>query len=184
MKALQEETSSKMMLEAQPEASMEQAEKVAGLSNLQVLVASAYMAGESITSIASKFSINRSTFYAWLKIPAFYCFLNQLEDSSVKRVKRGLLSLYDDAVEAVKDCLHSDNYVAKFKAATFLIEKFDKMYVGGTDLREILQNKVKHTRSDDVYIYTSYDVGEYKRLLEEAGLEYYGELDEFDEADE
>jgi hypothetical protein len=84
-----------------------------------------------------------------------------------------LFSLYNEALEAIKGCLTSENETIRLKAATYIIQKIEENPMGETDIKEVLKAQATRIESDFPIINTErqvFDEKEYKRLLVENGV--------------
>ena len=137
-----------------------------GLTPIQEQAAILMASGESITAIAEKLEINRSTIYEWQGILTFRCFFNKQCEAIRERMKAGLFGLQEEAFKAIKDILTGDNPAMKLKAATWLLDKVAEVGIGETDPIPILKEECGlswHNRSNDWE--------KYGRLLEEYHLQ-------------
>ncbi len=116
-----------------------------GLYPLQEKAAILLASGESITAVAERLEITRSTIYTWLGQIPFSCYYNQQCKDYKERLRAGIFSLADEAITAIRDCLHSSNEAVKLKAAMWLSERIDLSEVGGTNLRARLKSYYTET---------------------------------------
>lgn len=137
-----------------------------GLTPLQEQAAILLASGETITAIAERLEINRSTIYEWQGILTFKCFYNKQCELIRERIKAGLFGLQEEAFKAIKDILTGDNAAMKLKAATWLLEKATEIGIGATDPIPILKDECglswHHNQSD---------WEKYGKLLEEYHLQ-------------
>ena len=144
-----------------------------GLTPIQEQAAIMLASGENITSVSEKLNLNRSTIYQWQQKITFQCFFNFQRKEAKDTLKNGLLSLYKDALEAVKGCLASENESIRLKTAMWIIAKVENNPVGNTDARELLKKEA--TRTESVFQNWEaekeiFDEKKYKKLLAENGL--------------
>lgn len=88
-------------------------------------------------------------------------------------LKNGLLSLYKDALDAVKGCLTSENESIRLKTAMWIIAKVENNPIGSTDARELLKKEATRTESvfqDWEAEKKVFDERKYQKLLAENGL--------------
>ena len=88
-----------------------------GLTPIQEQAAILLASGDSFTAVAEKVSVNRSTLYKWQMQITFQCFFNQQCNDYKNNLKNGLFGLANEALSAIRDCLHSDNEATRLKAA-------------------------------------------------------------------
>lgn len=140
-----------------------------GLTPLQEQAAILLASGETITAIAEKLEINRSTLYEWQDILTFRCFYNKQCEIIRERIKAGLFGIQDEAFKAIKDILTGDNAAIKLKAAIWLIERASATGIGETDPHSALKEMVHP--SGNFSFWNSYHEKEYLKLLEKFHLQ-------------
>lgn len=140
-----------------------------GLTPLQEQAAILLASGETITAIAEKLEINRSTLYEWQDILTFKCFYNKQCEIIRERIKAGLFGIQDEAFKAIKDILTGDNAAIKLKAAIWLIERAGATGIGETDPHSALKEMVHP--SGNFSFWNSYHEKEYLKLLEKFHLQ-------------
>lgn len=144
-----------------------------GLTPLQEQAATLLASGKNISAVAEELSLNRGTIYQWQQKLTFQCYFNFQRQEAKDTLKNGLFSLYNEALEAVKGCLTSENETIKLKAATYIIQKIEENSMGNTNIREVLKEQA--TRKEGFMTGWElekevFDEKEYKRLLKENGL--------------
>ena len=127
--------------------------------------------GESITAVANKLNINRSTIYDWQKQAPYKCFFNKQCADNRSTLSVGLFGLAQEALTAVRDCLHSQNEQTRLKAAMWLTERLDNFSIGVTDVREALKDECTHPVINWAVDGDELDKKEYKQRLKALGLD-------------
>lgn len=144
-----------------------------GLTPIQEQAATLLASGENISAVAEKLNLNRGTIYQWQQKLTFKCFFNLQRKEAKDTLKSGLFSLYNEALEAIKGCLKSENESIKLKTATYIIQKVEDSQIGGTDIRAVLKEKATKVESIFPDFETEREVFDekvYKRLLLENSL--------------
>lgn len=139
-----------------------------GLTTKQIEAATLIVAGETITSIADKLNINRSTIYEWLEKVTFQCYINRLLKDIVCKLNNELYSIGVDAIKALKETLQSNNDVIKLKAAQFIIESLTNKEIKESDPKKVF--KAQCTTIPGVQWGEVFNEGQYENLLKENGL--------------
>lgn len=142
-----------------------------GLSPIQEQCAILLATGENITSVADKLNINRTTIYQWQQKITFQCFFNLQRKDLKDNLRNGLCGMYDEALQAIRDCLQSNNESIKLKSAMLILEKVENMPNGTTDAREVLRKQATHNNTWDWALEKEeLDEIEYQKLLKQNGL--------------
>ena len=115
-----------------------------GLTPIQEQAAMLLASGESITAVADKLSLNRGTIYKWQKDVTYKCFFNRQCADNRSTLAIGLFGLAEEALTAVRECLHSQNEGTRLKAAMWLTERLDNFSIGQTDVREAIRKECTH----------------------------------------
>ena len=140
-----------------------------GLTPQQEQAAIMLATGETITAVAAKLSLNRCTLYEWQKLLPFQCFLNKQAADYRDNLKNGLYALASDALQTIRDCLHSANEGNRLKAAMWLVERVSDADTGETDVREAIRERcTKDVMEVDS---TLFDEDEYNKALQWYGLQ-------------
>lgn len=126
-----------------------------GLTPIQEQAAILLASGKTITDVAATIGVNRSTLYEWQGVVTFQCYFNQQLADYKEQLRNGLFGLTGEALETIKNCLHSDNEPTRLKAATWLLERVAEQTTGMTDLRAAL--KAKHTKAMEWTDYNHFD---------------------------
>ena len=139
-----------------------------GLTTKQIEAATLIVAGETITSIADKLNINRSTIYEWLEKVTFQCYINRLVKDIVCKLNNELYSMGIEAIKAVKEVLQSKNDIIKLKAAQFIIENLTNKEIKESNPKIVFKNQC--TYLPDIQWGTEFNEMQYENLLKENGL--------------
>lgn len=149
-----------------------------GLTPLQERAAILLASGDTITDVANNIGVQRNTLYEWQKKVVFVCYLNRQKKEQQSSLRNGLLSLYGNAINALREVLNSDDNGNKLKAAMMVISRVDNEHIGEIEPREILKKQAsKHINGHDEItkeLFKGYDIldeEKYRRLLDENGLE-------------
>lgn len=110
-----------------------------GLTPTQEQAAMLLASGETLTAVADKVNVNRSTIYKWQALITFQCFFNRQCADLRSNLRNGLFGLADEALTAIRNSLHSDNESVRLKAAMWLTEKIVSAQTGQTDVKEVLK---------------------------------------------
>lgn len=141
-----------------------------GLTPIQEQAAILLASGDSFTAVAEKISVNRSTLYKWQMQITFQCFFNQQCNDYKNNLKNGLFGLADEALSAIRDCLHSDNEATRLKAAMWVTDKVELTEVGNTDLKQAIREKHTTSSLNDWGDLSTFDGKGYKTELRRLGL--------------
>lgn len=139
-----------------------------GLSSVQEQTAILLACGESITAVAEKMNVNRSTIYQWQELLTFQCFYNQQKQDIRENLRSEIFMLGEFAVDVLKDCLQSDNEQTRLKASIAILDRIEKVNIGHCSARNVLREKATYGYLPDDDIYFHEDV--YQRLLNKNGL--------------
>jgi hypothetical protein len=115
-----------------------------GLTPLQEKAALLLVSGKNITEVSIELSIDRGTLYKWFdKIP-FKAYYNKQCKEVKDSIENGLMGLYNDSIQAIKEGIKSNNEMIKLKTAFWLIEKLTSQTIGETDPREMIKKQCTH----------------------------------------
>jgi hypothetical protein len=132
------------------------------------------ISGKSLSSIADELEVSRPTLYEWQRLETFQARYNQLLTDLKADMDSGVLGLYSKAVQALSECLESENDHIKFKVALYLIERAEKLEPGTTDPAAIVRKKfITITSPLDDYDFgesTELDQAGYSKRMKELGL--------------
>lgn len=95
--------------------------------------------GKSITDTAKEINTDRGTIYNWFLLSEFNAFYNRVRVEFKTQCENELLSLYDQAIQTIKDTLKSDNETLKFKTAVFILQNVFE--AGLTSKKEIEESQ-------------------------------------------
>lgn len=143
-------------------------DKQTGLNAKQIEAATLIVAGETITSVADKLNINRSTIYEWLDKITFQCYINRLLKDIVCKLNNELYSIGVDAIKALRETLQSKNDIIKLKAAQFIIENLTNKEIKESNPKIVLKKQC--TYLPDIQWGTEFNEMQYENLLKENGL--------------
>lgn len=146
--------------------------KQTGLTEQQEQAARLLVGGMDFDECANTLGIGLDLLHSWQPKVTFKAYFNRLQADRQQHARQFLPSLYKEALEAMRECLKSDNQAVKLKTAMFLIDKLDKKQIGETDAREILKAECtyKNTLGLDFDLPHFHDK-QYKLLLKENNLE-------------
>lgn len=142
-----------------------------GLTPTQERAAMLLASGESLTAVADKVSVNRSTIYKWQTLITFQCFFNRQCADYRNNLRNGLFGLANDALEAIRQSLHSDNESTRLKAAMWLAEKIRMEATGQTDVKEAVKEKNTKAVDDWGNNLTTLDEQAYRAELKHLGVD-------------
>ena len=125
--------------------------------------------GESMTAVADKVGINRSTLYEWQKDMAFQCFYNRQCKDYQAEITNGVMSLHKTALDTVKSLLLEGNDNTRLKAAFWVLDKVAAMNVGQTDLREAVKAECTVRWTNDIKL-ESFDSNKFNEIMDGYGL--------------
>lgn len=141
-----------------------------GLTPIQEQAAILLASGDTITAVAEKISVNRSTLYKWQMQVTFQCFFNQQCTDYKNNLKNGLFGLADEALNAIRDCLHSENEATRLKAAMWITDKVELSETGSTNVRAALKGRHTKNSLNDWGDLSTFDEKGYKDELRRLGL--------------
>ena len=102
--------------------------------------------GAGVQAVADELEVHRSTLWKWRQSAAFRAYYNQLLSDIRENVKCGLVGLYKEALDTVRDCLNSDDEELALKTAWRIIERAENLKSGKTDpeaiqrMRDLVQS--------------------------------------------
>lgn len=118
--------------------------KETGLTPQQEYACIMLAGGYSITDVAEKVGVNRSTIYQWQSNLAFVCYFNRQSKAIKDEVKNGVMGLCQQAIETVRDILTNGNETTRLKAAVWIMEKAEAIQVGCTNVRDAIRERHTH----------------------------------------
>ena len=143
--------------------------KATGLTPLQEQAIVLLLSGNNVSSVANQLSIDRGTIYQWQEKENFQAFYNSLQKKIKFETESGLMGMFNDAIQSVKNCLNSDNEQVRLKAAIWLIEEIKSKQIGQTDPRLMIKGKCTEN-SFNIDFGTHLNESEYQKLLKENNL--------------
>ena len=142
---------------------------VTGLTPTQERACNMLASGETIEAVAEEIKVPESTLLLWQKQTTFKCYFNQKRSNIKGNLIQGVYSLAQEAVNALRDSLNSENEQVRLKAATYIVDKLQSMEIGQTDI--IAEVKAEATYSDTRWdIDGTFHEKEYKSKLRELGI--------------
>lgn len=141
-----------------------------GLTPVQERTAILLASGESISSVAEKLQLNRSTIYQWQDMLTFQCFFNQQKQDIREGLRSEIFSLGEMAVKVLKDCLQSENESLKLKASLAILDKIESAEIGAYSARNVLKEQATRSALSEDWDTPFLHQEEYEELLEENGL--------------
>ena len=146
---------------------------VTGLTPQQEQAAMLLASGESVTDVASVVNVNRATIYLWQQKINFKCFYNQQCKIIQDNIKNGLCGLYDEALQAIRSSLQSNNDLLRLKAAVYVISKVEMIDSSQRNPEQVIRRLCTHTESavdwNDLQREV-FDEEKYKEMMKDNGL--------------
>lgn len=146
---------------------------VTGLTPQQEQAAILLASGESVSDVASVVNVNRATIYLWQQKINFKCFYNQQCKIIQDNIKNGLCGLYDEALQAIRSSLQSNNDLLRLKAAMYVISKVETIDVSQQNPEQVIRKLCTHTKSviewDDLEKVV-FDEDKYNEMMKDNGL--------------
>lgn len=141
-----------------------------GLTPVQEQTAILLASGESISSVAEKLNLNRSTIYQWQEILTFQCFFNQQKQDIRESIRNEIFKIGKNAVKVLKDCMESNDEKLRLKASLEVIDRIESASIGEYNVRKILKEEATYKPLDIDLNAPVLDEEKYVELLEEYGL--------------
>lgn len=141
-----------------------------GLSPVQEKTAILLASGESISSVAEKLQLNRSTIYQWQDMLTFQCFFNQQKQDIREGLRSEIFSLGEMAIKVLKDCLQSENESVKLKASLAILDRVESAEIGACSARNVLKEQATRSSLSSDWDTPFLHQEEYEELLKENGL--------------
>lgn len=98
---------------------------ITGLTPTQEKACSLLASGEAIEVVAEEVKVPESTLLLWQKQTTFKCYFNQKRSNVKGHLTQGVYSLAQEAVNALRESLNSENEQVRLKAATYRSGMFD-----------------------------------------------------------
>ena len=108
-----------------------------GLTAEQERAAFLLATGAGVQAVSDELEVHRSTLWKWRQSAAFRAYYNQLLSDIRENVKCGLVGLYKEALDTVRDCLNSEDEEIALRTAWRIIERAENLSVGKTDAGKI-----------------------------------------------
>ena len=102
-----------------------------GLTSLQENVAHLLVGGKNITDISNTLDIARNTIYNWQEQPMFQAYCNRLSIEIKRQLNNSISSLYNEAIEVIREGLTSDNERMRLKSAFYIMDKVLEQNIQG-----------------------------------------------------
>ncbi|MBT4087685.1 MAG: hypothetical protein HOE30_04245 [Deltaproteobacteria bacterium] len=133
------------------------------------------IAGKRYKDIASELEVNRATLTAWRNLETVEARYNQLVSEIKTDLESGLMDLYSEAVNTLKDCMAEGSDQTRVKIALWLIDRVEQLEPGVTDPAEIVRQKHTTTTGpfEDLEAFketSELDQAGYTRRMKELGL--------------
>ncbi len=150
---------------------VEQISPQTGLTPIQEKAAILLVSGKNVSDVSNELNIDRGTMYNWFEKINFqaYCY-NRICAEVKETIKNGLFGLYDEALNAIKDSLKSENASIKLKTAFWLIKRIDLQDIGQTDPRKSIRAECMEELINVSDWGMRFNNEKYKDLCKENGL--------------
>ena len=99
--------------------------------------------GLRIEEIAETLGVHRSTIWRWRQDPKFIARWNQILTDTREEQTRSLLEIQQEAIEALRGCLRSENDMVRLRASLSVLEKVESLSVGSTDVEEVQRDQIQ-----------------------------------------
>lgn len=139
-----------------------------GLTPTQEQAATLLASGVSVTDVATKLDVARATIYLWQKQTTFKCFFNSRCNDARSTLVVGLYGLADEALQAIRESLQSQNEQVRLKAAMWITDKLQSVEIKETDIITAIKDEA--TYGDWMDIEPQFHEDEYKARLKELGI--------------
>ena len=105
--------------------------------------------GLRIEEIAETLGVHRSTIWRWRQDPEFIAQWNQILTDTREEQTRSLLELQQEAIEALRGCLRSENDMVRLRAPISVLEKVESLSVGSTDAEEVQRDPIQAIKNTE-----------------------------------
>lgn len=139
-----------------------------GLTSTQERACSLLASGATTEAVAAELSIPEQTLYLWQKQSTFECYYNKRRSVIRNAAVQSLFGLVDEATTAIRESLSSENESVRLKAATYIIDKLQKMDVGKTDILEVVKQEATYCNWG---VAATFHKEDYKERLKELGVQ-------------
>jgi hypothetical protein len=99
--------------------------------------------GLRIEEIAETLGVHRSTIWRWRQDPEFIAQWNQILVDTREEQTRSLIELQQEAIEALRGCLRSENDLVRLRASLSVLERVASLTVGSTDAEEVQRDRIQ-----------------------------------------
>lgn len=137
-------------------------DKLTGLTPIQEQAAILLASGETITAVATKIGVNRGTIYDWQNSLTFKCYFNRQRYDYKEHLRNSIYGLTNDAIEAVKSLIKSDNETIRLKTAIWLLDRIEGGKTGEINVRDALRAQCTSGMFDCLSDYSRFDKEAYQ----------------------
>ena len=99
--------------------------------------------GKRVEEIAEKIGVHRSTIWRWRQDPEFIAQWNQILTDTREEQTRSLLELQQEAIEALRGCLRSENDMLRLRASLSVLDKVKGLSVRSIDSVVVQQDRMQ-----------------------------------------
>ena len=99
------------------------------------------IAGKRYQDIASELGVNKATLSTWRNLETVQARYNQLVSEIKTDLESGLMDLYSEAVNTLKDCMTEGSDQTRVKIALWLIDRVERLEPGTTDPAALVRQK-------------------------------------------
>ena len=107
--------------------------------------------GLRIEEIADNIGVHRSTIWRWRQEPEFVAQWNQILADTREEQTRSLLELQQEAIEALRGCLRSENDMVRLRASLSVLERVSSLTVGSTDEEEVRRDQTQMKKLKEMF---------------------------------
>ena len=107
--------------------------------------------GLRIEEIADNIGVHRSTIWRWRQEPEFVAQWNQILADTREEQTRSLLELQQEAIEALRGCLRSENDMVRLRASLSVLERVSSLTVGSTDAGEVRRDRIQTKKLKEMF---------------------------------